>query len=57
MNNPDCFHCGTKCGSDPIVFEDKPFCCNGCKTVYEILNQNELNVYYDLESDPWNDSQ
>ncbi len=52
MNNPDCFHCGTKCGSDPIVFEDKPFCCNGCKTVFEILNQNELNVYYDLESAP-----
>ncbi|MGA9270369.1 MAG: heavy metal translocating P-type ATPase metal-binding domain-containing protein, partial [Lutimonas sp.] len=52
MSNPDCYHCGTKCGSDPIVFEDKPFCCNGCKTVYEILNQHELNVYYDLESTP-----
>jgi len=52
MNNPDCFHCGTKCGSDPIVLEGKPFCCNGCKTVFEILNQNELNVYYDLESSP-----
>lgn len=52
MINPDCYHCGTKCGSDPIEFEDKPFCCNGCKTVYEILNQHELNVYYDLESTP-----
>lgn len=52
MTNPDCYHCGTKCGSEPIVFEDKAFCCNGCKTVYEILNQHELNVYYDLESTP-----
>jgi Cu+-exporting ATPase len=52
MTNPDCYHCGTKCGSDPIVIEDKAFCCNGCKTVYEILNQHELNVYYDLESTP-----
>ena len=52
MTNPDCYHCGTKCGSEPIVFEDKAFCCNGCRTVYEILNQHELNVYYDLESTP-----
>lgn len=52
MSNPDCYHCGTKCGSDPIVFQDKPFCCNGCKTVYEILNQNQLDVYYNLESTP-----
>ncbi len=52
MTNPDCYHCGTKCGSEPITFEDKAFCCNGCKTVYEILNQHELNVYYDLESTP-----
>ena len=52
MTNPDCYHCGTKCGSEPIVFEDKAFCCNGCKTVYEILNQHELNVYYDLEPTP-----
>ncbi len=49
--NP-CFHCGTECNSDRIIFDDKPFCCNGCKTVYEILNQNELSCYYDLEQTP-----
>ncbi len=52
MSNPDCYHCGTNCGSDPVLFQEKAFCCNGCKTVYEILNQHELNVYYDLESAP-----
>jgi Cu+-exporting ATPase len=52
MSNSDCYHCGTKCDSDQIVFEDKAFCCNGCKTVYEILNQHELHDYYDLETSP-----
>jgi len=51
--NP-CFHCGTECDSNEIMFNDKPFCCNGCKTVYEILNQNELSCYYDLEQSPGN---
>lgn len=54
MTKDDCYHCGTECGSDRIVFDDKPFCCNGCKTVYEILNQSELSCYYDLESAPGN---
>lgn len=49
--NP-CFHCGTECNSENIIFDNKPFCCNGCKTVYEILNQNELSCYYDLEQTP-----
>ncbi len=52
MSKEDCYHCGTECGSDRIEFDGKPFCCNGCKTVYEILNENELSCYYDLESAP-----
>lgn len=47
-----CYHCGTKCDSETVKFADKFFCCNGCKTVFEILNQNELSCYYDLESTP-----
>ncbi len=47
-----CFHCGTKCVEFDIVFEDKHFCCNGCQMVYEILNQNDLCTYYDIESNP-----
>lgn len=47
-----CYHCGTDCDAEPIVFDDKPFCCNGCRTVYEILNQNELSCYYDLQQAP-----
>jgi len=52
MSKTSCYHCGTDCKSNTIEFDGKKFCCNGCKTVYEILNQNELSCYYDLESAP-----
>ena len=44
-----CFHCGLKCPDSTIEIEEKPFCCNGCKTVYQILEENNLCQYYDLE--------
>src|ERR1043165_870296 len=47
-----CYHCGTPCVSDSIAIEDKPFCCEGCKLVYEIINSNGLCDYYNIESHP-----
>lgn len=47
-----CYHCGDDCERDHVVFDGKDFCCNGCKTVYEILNQNDLCTYYDLDKNP-----
>ncbi|MGQ1929450.1 heavy metal translocating P-type ATPase [Ornithobacterium rhinotracheale] len=47
-----CYHCGLDCEEDLIIFDDKPFCCQGCKTVYEILNQHELATYYELNKAP-----
>ncbi len=47
-----CYHCGDDCDREHIVFDNKDFCCNGCKTVYEILNQNDLCTYYDLDENP-----
>jgi Cu+-exporting ATPase len=52
MENKTCFHCGDDCGSRPILFQDKSFCCNGCKTVFEIFNENDLTCYYDLQNSP-----
>jgi len=52
MSKANCFHCGLDCKADKIEFDQKAFCCNGCKTVYEILNQHELSCYYDMESSP-----
>jgi Cu+-exporting ATPase len=44
----NCFHCGQLIEEEVIQFDDKDFCCQGCKTVYEILNVNDLKDYYDL---------
>ena len=48
----DCYHCGTHCITDSIHIEDKVFCCEGCKLVYEIINNNGLCDYYNLQSHP-----
>ncbi|MDR2121977.1 MAG: heavy metal translocating P-type ATPase metal-binding domain-containing protein [Flavobacteriaceae bacterium] len=45
-----CFHCGQDIDDTRIEFDEKVFCCTGCKTVYEILNQNKLENYYELNS-------
>jgi Cu+-exporting ATPase len=47
-----CFHCGDYCGNNIINFQDNSFCCNGCKTVFEIFNENDLTCYYDLQNSP-----
>jgi len=43
-----CFHCGEPCKETTIHLEEKAFCCEGCKLVYEILNENNLCNYYDV---------
>lgn len=44
-----CYHCGEICPEDNThTIEDKNFCCNGCQTVFEILQENNLCSYYDL---------
>ncbi|MDX1317764.1 MAG: heavy metal translocating P-type ATPase metal-binding domain-containing protein, partial [Xanthomarina gelatinilytica] len=52
MEHQSCFHCGDSCGNHAITFQEKSFCCNGCKTVYEIFSENDLTCYYDLQSAP-----
>lgn len=47
-----CYHCGETCEKEGIAFEEKNFCCQGCKLVYEVLSQNDLCEYYHLESNP-----
>ncbi len=47
-----CYHCGDECRDEHVVFEGKDFCCMGCKTVYEILDENDLCTYYDLDKNP-----
>lgn len=47
-----CFHCGEECQDVKVLLQDKSFCCQGCKMVYEILNENDLCQYYNLENKP-----
>jgi len=44
-----CVHCGEDCGPNPVMWDGKPFCCHGCKTVYQILNEKKLDKYYEIQ--------
>jgi Cu+-exporting ATPase len=50
--NEACIHCGDDCGKHPVIWDGKPFCCSGCSTVFQLLNENELCSYYNIESTP-----
>ncbi|WP_125719533.1 heavy metal translocating P-type ATPase [Flavobacterium ustbae] len=53
MREQSCFHCGLSIEqNEEIDFDDKKFCCTGCKTVYEIFSSNNLTSYYDFEKSP-----
>jgi len=43
-----CFHCGTACRGTVFTSGDKPFCCQGCLTVFELLSENGLGDFYKL---------
>jgi len=48
----ECVHCGQDCGKNPVIFDNKPFCCNGCSMVYQILADRKLNRYYEMMPTP-----
>ena len=53
MAGTTCFHCG-----DTVVEhfynadKSKSFCCNGCLTVFDLLNSSHLGNYYSIENSP-----
>ncbi|MBU0982910.1 MAG: heavy metal translocating P-type ATPase metal-binding domain-containing protein, partial [candidate division Zixibacteria bacterium] len=47
-----CEHCGDRCRDASITMDDKPFCCTGCLTVYQLLHDNSLDDYYTIENRP-----
>jgi len=48
----ECIHCGQDCGKSPVIWDGKPFCCNGCSMVYQILSEKKLDRYYDMMPTP-----
>jgi Cu+-exporting ATPase len=49
---PECYHCGDSCATTHIQAEGHSFCCEGCKQVYLLLEENNLCTYYDLDKNP-----
>lgn len=47
-----CYHCGESCQSEIVHFDAKDFCCEGCKTVYDLLKENSMCTYYNLNENP-----
>lgn len=52
LEKTTCYHCGEDCDTHDIKSDSKVFCCQGCKTVYEIINGNNLCEYYDITQNP-----
>lgn len=48
----NCYHCGKLCDTQDIVIQDKKFCCEGCKTVFELLDGGGLCDYYAINDQP-----
>lgn len=49
-----CYHCGEDCEDQSITIDSKTFCCDGCLTVFKILDENNLCTYYNLDERPGN---
>jgi Cu+-exporting ATPase len=48
----NCYHCGDTVVGRSIVYDEKPFCCQGCATVYGLLSANNMQDYYRIENNP-----
>jgi len=47
-----CCHCGSLPWAGAVVSEGKVFCCQGCRTVFELLAENGLGDFYRLGKQP-----
>lgn len=47
-----CYHCGDPCRDEALHYDDKEFCCQGCKAVYGLLQESGLCDYYSLTERP-----
>lgn len=47
-----CVHCGLDCPPNPPKLGERVFCCAGCRMAYQILSDNGLERFYDIEAAP-----
>ncbi len=44
-----CYHCGDALPSRPIHAKNHLFCCNGCASVFQLLEAHQLSDFYQYE--------
>ncbi|QQS52475.1 MAG: heavy metal translocating P-type ATPase metal-binding domain-containing protein [Bacteroidota bacterium] len=47
-----CIHCGADCGNHLVKWNEQPFCCQGCKQVYQLLHEHKMGQYYSYYQQP-----
>ncbi|WP_293882364.1 heavy metal translocating P-type ATPase [Sphingobacterium sp. UBA1498] len=47
-----CFHCGDKIEETGYRLDHHDFCCLGCQTVYQVLNDSGMQQYYRYNQHP-----
>lgn len=45
-----CYHCGSASGAKAFHSAGRAFCCHGCQTVFELLSENGLGQFYQLNT-------
>jgi Cu+-exporting ATPase len=46
-----CYHCGENCNDNSVQLDDKTFCCEGCKAVFQILDVHNLCEFYSIDGE------
>ena len=44
-----CYHCGEECRDEIVQQDGREFCCDGCSVVYDLLKENDLCRYYNID--------
>ena len=52
LTETTCFHCHEICPDEIVHYDEKNFCCHGCKQVYQLLADNSLEEYYVCDVNP-----
>lgn len=52
LNETLCYHCGDQLPHKPYQLDEHAFCCLGCETVYQILQENDMQYYYRQNKHP-----
>ena len=47
-----CTHCGDLCEEEVIRYHGETFCCEGCRTIFELFTETGLGEYYRLNKTP-----